>query len=220
MIYNYWITDSDVTDVPVAFLSQKRQYELLSNYSKNFEYVIQTLQKRNKWVAVASPCGVLMESKFFGPPTSSRFHDKENALNRYTKATEMVTIKTGVPYIDIRTPSLAAIPQYRVAYKGMTFIPYFHSDFWCWSWGWSWSLYLSYVSNNLLCRCTVLHFNPIINSNRINNCLAIFTLLKLKSRSLTHPNINPLPSPLHTPFDPRTLFLTLYDSCIKNKVLR
>lgn len=70
-----------------------------------------------------------MESKFFGPPTSSRFHDKENTLNRYTKATELVTIKTGVPYIDIRTPSLAAIPQYRVAYKGETFILNLNGDF-------------------------------------------------------------------------------------------
>ena len=104
--------------MPAAFLSQKRQYELLSNYSKNFEFVITTLQKRNKWVALASPCGVLLESKYFGPPRSSRFHDKENTLVQYTKATEIVAVKTNVPYIDIRTPSLAAIPLYRVGYKG------------------------------------------------------------------------------------------------------
>lgn len=108
--------------MPNAFLSQKRQYELLSNYSKNFEFVIQTLQKRNKWVAVASPCGVLMESKYFSPPKSSRFHDKENTLVQYTKATELVAIKTAVPYIDIRTPTLAAIPHYRVGYKGENFM--------------------------------------------------------------------------------------------------
>ena len=80
------------------------------------------VQKRKKWVAVASPCGVLMESRFFGPQTSSRFHDKENTLNQYTKATELLAIKTEIPYIDIRTPTLAAIPIYRVGYKGEKYV--------------------------------------------------------------------------------------------------
>ena len=74
-------------------------------------------------MALASPCGVLMESKYFSPPKSSRFHDKENTLVQYTKATELVALKTDVPYIDIRTPSLAAIPHYRVGYKGENFMP-------------------------------------------------------------------------------------------------
>lgn len=75
--------------------------------------------KTKRYVAVASPCGVLLESPYFGPPTSSRFHDKETSLNLYTEATSKVAETLNIPYIDIRTPFLNAIPQYRLAYKGL-----------------------------------------------------------------------------------------------------
>ena len=99
-------------------MNQRKQYTLLANYSTNLEYVVNTIVQRNKWVAVASPCGVLMESPYFGPPTSGRFHFKARAVDAYTTATSLVSEKTQVPYIDIRKPFLDAIPPYRLGYKG------------------------------------------------------------------------------------------------------
>ena len=90
----------------------------MSNYTQNLEYVVKSVVGLKKLVAIVSPGGVLLESPYFGPPTSSRFHDKEKTLNLYTAATRITAVNMKVPYIDIRTPFLEAIPQYRLAYKG------------------------------------------------------------------------------------------------------
>ena len=92
------------------------------NYTQNLQYVVKSIVGLKKLVAIASPCGVLLESPYFGPPTSSRFHDKEKTLNLYTTATSLTADNMKVPYIDIRTPFLDAIPQYRLAYKGNQFL--------------------------------------------------------------------------------------------------
>lgn len=84
----------------------------------NLKFIVDTLVNDKKWVAVASPCGVLLESPFFGPSKSARFHDKEQTLNTYTKATKVAAERLMIPYIDIRTPFLEAIPNYRLGYKG------------------------------------------------------------------------------------------------------
>lgn len=114
----YLSTDSDITDITHSDYNQQKQYQLLLNYTQNLEFVVKSIVGVKKFVAIASPCGVLLESPYFGPPTSSRFHDKEDALNLYTTATSVVANRLNVPYIDIRTPFLEAIPQYRLAYKG------------------------------------------------------------------------------------------------------
>lgn len=64
---------------------------------------------------------MLLEVPYFGPPTSGRFHNKEQAINKYTTATVMVTEKMKIPYIDIRNPFLDAIPLYRLGYKGKSY---------------------------------------------------------------------------------------------------
>ena len=118
VFYSPVFTDSDITDVPISIYSQKKQLDLLSNYSRTLVHVIEHITALNKWVALASPCGVLLEAPYFSPPKSSRFHEKEHYLNSYITATRLVAEKMNVPYIDIRTPSLQAIPIYRVGYKG------------------------------------------------------------------------------------------------------
>lgn len=121
LYFLYVITDSDITDVQFDGFSQRKQFTLLSNYSINLEYVVKTIIDSKKWVAIASPCGVLLEVPYFGPPTSARFHNKEGAINKYTTATVLVTEKMKIPYIDIRNPFLDAIPLYRLGYKGKSY---------------------------------------------------------------------------------------------------
>jgi hypothetical protein len=86
----------------------------------NLEFIIKTIVDNKKWVAIASPCGVLLEVPYFGPPTSGRFHYKEAVLNTYTTATVLLADKMKIPYVDIRNPFLDAIPIYRLGYKGET----------------------------------------------------------------------------------------------------
>ena len=112
------MTDSDITDIPIVSFNQQQQHRLLSNYSRTLVHVIEHIVKLKKWVAVASPCGVLLEAPYFSPPKSPRFHKKDPYLDMYTTATKLVAEQMGIPYIDIRTPTLQAIPSYRVAYKG------------------------------------------------------------------------------------------------------
>jgi hypothetical protein len=88
----------------------------------NLEFIIKTIVDNKKWVAIASPCGVLLEVPYFGPPTSGRFHYKEAVLNTYTTATVLVAEKMKIPYVDIRNPFLDAIPNYRLGYKGKFYL--------------------------------------------------------------------------------------------------
>ena len=64
------ITDSDITDISHDGFTQERQYKLLKNYTKNVQYVLKFITDHNKLVAIASPAGVLLETPYFGPPTS------------------------------------------------------------------------------------------------------------------------------------------------------
>jgi hypothetical protein len=60
------------------------------------------------------------------PPSSSRFHQKEVILNQYTQATKTFCAKLNISYIDIRSPFLAAIPFYRLGYKGIYIYVYMY----------------------------------------------------------------------------------------------
>ena len=64
------ITDSDITDISHDGFTQEKQYRLLKNYTENVQFVLKFITDHKKLVAIASPAGVLLETPYFGPPTS------------------------------------------------------------------------------------------------------------------------------------------------------
>lgn len=111
------MTNSDITDVIFDQISNGKASNLLSQYSMNLKYIIRAAQYKSVPIAICSPVVVLLEGPW-GAPDSIRFHDKVGATEQYTEAAIQMTRRMGVPYINIRAPTLAAIPIYRMYYLG------------------------------------------------------------------------------------------------------
>jgi hypothetical protein len=109
--------DSDITDIRFDPLSSDQKSYLLQEYIKNLEFAIQHSLNASVPIAVSSPVGVLLEGPL-GAPDSVRFHNKKEAISLYTSATKDTALKFNVPYVDIRSATLAAIPVYRLCYLG------------------------------------------------------------------------------------------------------
>lgn len=109
--------DSDITDIRFDPLSSDQKSYLLQQYVINLEFVIQYSLNASVPIAVSSPVGVLLEGPL-GAPDSVRYHNKKEAISVYTAATKETALRLKVPYVDIRTPTLAAIPIYRLCYLG------------------------------------------------------------------------------------------------------
>lgn len=109
--------NSDITDVKFDPLNSDQKSYLLKEYIVNLEFVIQYSLNASVPIAISSPVGVLTEGPL-GAPDSVRYHNKKEAISSYTSATKDTALRLNVPYVDIRTPTLAAIPMYRLCYLG------------------------------------------------------------------------------------------------------
>jgi hypothetical protein len=109
--------DSDITDIKFYTLTEQEKASLLSAYTADLLFVIHAAQNASIPIAISSPVGVLLEGRL-GAPDSIRYHHKVQATAAYIAATKAAAESTSVPYIDIHSATLAAIPFYRQYYLG------------------------------------------------------------------------------------------------------
>lgn len=109
--------DSDITDVKFDTLTDQKRATLLSTYTIDLLSIIHAAQNASIPIAVSSPVGVLLEGRL-GAPDSVRYHHKVEAVAAYTAATKAAAESSSIPYVDIRSATLAAIPFYRQYYLG------------------------------------------------------------------------------------------------------
>jgi hypothetical protein len=109
--------DSDITDIRFDTLTDQKKASLLSAYTADLLFIIRAAQNESIPIAISSPVGVLLEGRL-GAPDSVRYHHKVQATAAYTAATKAAAESLSVPYVDIRSATLAAIPFYRQYYLG------------------------------------------------------------------------------------------------------